>query len=366
MDIEHKQFSISVVRFLNEDGSLHQPLPEHLNHPEKIISGYETMVLGRAFDSKAIALQRTGKLGTYPSILGQEAIGTAIGQALANDDVFAPYYRDLTAQVQRGVALKEILLYWGGDERGSDYQALGNTACLHDFPICVPIATQICHAAGAAVSFKIRGLHHAALTTCGEGATSKGDFLETLNLAGAWHLPLVMVVNNNQWAISTPRTAQTAAETIAQKAIGAGICGVQVDGNDYFAVLYAVTEALTKARAGKGATLIEAVSYRLSDHTTADDASRYRHPDELKRAWEKEPIKRLQTYLVNQSLWDPEKEKALIKKVSKMIDLAVEGYLNMPPQPPEEMFTYLYETLPAALQDQYVDVKYRLLNTGRS
>jgi len=345
-------FSISYEQFLRPDGSLSSSLPENVQDPKKALNAYQTMVFMRAFDAKAIALQRTGQLGTYPSILGQEAIGTAIGHALSADDVFAPYYRDLCTQFLRGVSLKETLLYWGGSEKGSQYEN-----CSNDFPICVPIATQLCHAAGAAIAMKTQGLHHAALATCGEGATSKGDFLETLNLAGAWQLPLVMVVNNNQWAISTPRQIQCGAETIAQKAIGAGIEGLVVDGNDYFAVSHAVQNALQKAYSGKGATLIEAVSYRLGDHTTADDASRYRDDSEVKTAWQNEPIKRLKQYLINQKLWSEQQELKYFDKVNIEINIAVEAYLNETPDTPESMFDHLFETLPKPLEDQYAELQ---------
>lgn len=350
---ETLSFSITRYSILNNDGVTSDILPDDIADSKLVLRAYKAMVLGRAFDKKAIALQRTGKLGTYPSILGQEAISTAIGLAMDQKDIFAPYYRDLIAQYLRGVSLKEMLLYWGGNEQGSNYQN-----CARDFPNCIPIATQLSHAAGAAIALKVQGIHQAALVTCGDGATSKGDFLETLNLAGAWHLPLVMLVNNNQWAISTPRKVQCSAETIAQKAIGAGIEGVVVDGNDYFAVFYAVKEALKKAYAGKGATLIEAVTYRLGDHTTADDANRYRNPKELQEAWENEPLKRMRQYLVNGKLWDDSKEKKLMKEVSAEIETAVGSYLDQPKQSPESMFEFLYETIPESLQDQYSESKY--------
>ncbi|MFT7184980.1 MAG: 2-oxoisovalerate dehydrogenase E1 component alpha subunit [Pseudohongiellaceae bacterium] len=350
---ETLNFSIARYSILNNAGFISGTLPIEITDTKLVLLAYKSMVLGRAFDKKAIALQRTGKLGTYPSILGQEAISTAIGLAMDKKDIFAPYYRDLIAQYLRGVSLKEMLLYWGGNEQGSNYQN-----CARDFPNCIPIATQLGHAAGAAISLKVQGIHQAALVTCGDGATSKGDFLETLNLAGAWQLPLVMLVNNNQWAISTPRKVQCSAETIAQKAIGAGIEGVVVDGNDYFAVYYSVKEALKKAYAGKGATLIEAVTYRLGDHTTADDANRYRNPKELKEAWNNEPLKRMRQYLVNNKLWDESKEKKLMKEVNIEIEKAVAAYLSYPKQSPESMFEFLYESLPNSLQDQYSESKY--------
>jgi 2-oxoisovalerate dehydrogenase E1 component alpha subunit len=352
MMIKTYEFSIPSLRYLNADGEPEQALPEWAQDRDKLRHAYETMVLCRTMDQKAIALQRTGKLGTYPSVLGQEAIGVAIGQWMRPDDVLVPYYRDFPAQYLRGVSLTETLLYWGGDERGSAWEN-----CREDFPISVPIATQLCHAAGVAAAFKVRSQKRAAVATCGDGATSKGDFLESINLAGAWHLPLVVVVNNNQWAISTPRSVQTACETIAQKAIGAGIRGIQVDGNDYFAISEALRQALDRAHAGKGATLIEALSYRLGDHTTADDATRYRSSDELKQAWEWEPIKRLRLYLVSQGWWSPAQEKALQERCQTEIDAAVGAYLATPPMPPEAMFEHLYATLPKALQGQYDEVK---------
>ncbi len=345
-------FFIPFNRFMNEQGELEHPLPDWSRNRERLLQAYETMVLIRNFDQKMIALQRTGKMGTYPSILGQEAIGVAIGQCMRDDDVLVPYYRDLPAQYLRGVRLVETMLYWGSDERGSCYQN-----CPEDLPNCVPIATQLCHAAGVATTFKIRGEKRAAVVTCGDGATSKGDFLETLNVAGVWQLPLVIVVNNNQWAISTPRQVQTAAQTIAQKAIGAGICGIQVDGNDYFAVSDAVQQALDKAHAGKGATLIEAISYRLGDHTTADDATRYRHKDELKAGWDREPIQRLRQYLLRQQLWSEAREKALQAKSAEIIDAAVREYEATDPEPAESMFDHLFADLPASLQEQRVEVR---------
>ncbi|MFT6904459.1 MAG: 2-oxoisovalerate dehydrogenase E1 component alpha subunit [Oleiphilaceae bacterium] len=359
-------FSIKFVQFLKSDGQICfqdklTKLPndqqdhlflETLFSKDKIFDAYRIMSLIRSFDKKAIALQRTGKLGTYPSILGQEAIGTAIGHVLSKDDIFTPYYRDIATQYLRGVSLKEILLYWGGSELGSAYES-----CPKDFPICVPIATQLCHAAGAAVAIKTRGEHNAALVTCGEGATSKGDFLETLNLAGAWQLPLVVVVNNNQWAISTPRSIQCGAETIAQKAIGAGIHGVVVDGNDYFAVYSEVSKALKKARVGKGATLIEAMSYRLGDHTTADDASRYRPEPELKQAWLNEPILRYKRFLEKSYSWSQTDEDKLQASIDAEIKSSVDEYLKVAHQPPEAMFDHLYEFLPEALLDQYAELQ---------
>ena len=193
-----------------------------------------------------------------------------------------------------------------------------------------------------------------ALAVCalGDGASSKGDFYEGLNAAGAWQLPLVFVVTDNQWSISVPRRSQTAAQTLAQKAIAAGIEGVQVDGNDLIAMRHVLDQALSKARSGGGPTLVEALTYRLSDHTTADDASRYRSPDELAAAWKLEPILRLRTHLVESGAWDKAKEDALLRECNEQVQAAAQAYIDTPPPTAEQMFDHLYATLPPALQKQ--------------
>ncbi|MCP5162342.1 MAG: pyruvate dehydrogenase (acetyl-transferring) E1 component subunit alpha [Hahellaceae bacterium] len=346
------EFSVQSHRFINSAGKALMPLPARYADLQLLEQAYEQMVLIRTFDQKAIALQRTGKIGTYPSVLGHEAINIGAGLALHQEDVFAPYYRDLGIQYLRGVSFVEQLMYWGGDERGSCYAKQPE-----DLPICVPIATQFCHAAGVASAIKFRQQARAVLVSGGDGSTSKGDFLESLNLAGAWQLPLVFLVSNNQWAISTPRYLQCHAETLAQKAIGAGIPGVQVDGNDFVAVHDTLTDALTRARTGHGPTLVEAVTYRLGDHTTADDASRYRSQEDLKKAWEEEPIKRLRLYLSSQNAWDEKREQALLQRCKVTVEKAVADYAAIEPDVPTAMFDHLFATLPEDLHDQYEELR---------
>ncbi|WP_255361697.1 thiamine pyrophosphate-dependent enzyme, partial [Alcanivorax sp. HI0033] len=214
------------------------------------------------------------------------------------------------------------------------------------------IASQLTQAAGIATKSKLDHAKAAVLATCGDGATSRGDFHEALNVAGVWQLPLVVMVNNNQWAISVPRSLQTASDTIAQKAVAVGIEGFQVDGNDLPALLEALDYALDKARHGKGATLIEAVSYRLSDHTTADDAGRYRKASDLHAAWQREPVARLRQALADAGHWDAEQETQWLAECQQRVDTAVETYLNQPPQAPTDMLDYLYAELPEALKPQ--------------
>lgn len=344
--------ALPMKRFVNHQGDLELPLPGWAE-PNFLRTLYTDMLTARTYDYKAVALQRTGQLGTYPSHLGAEAIGVAIGRALTRQDVFIPYYRDMPAMWVRGIAMEKNLQYWGGDERGShfDFDDEPDSRC-RDLPFCVPIATQCTHAVGVAAALKIEGNHNAALVTCGDGATSKGDFLESINCAGAWNLPLVFVVNNNQWAISVPRKLQCAADYLSEKAKGAGIKGITVDGNDVVAIYDTILQALDRARKGKGPTLIEAISYRLSDHTTADDASRYRSDDELQQAWKYDPIERHKSFLMSQELWDEHKENKALEESKATVEQAVQRYLALSPQPPESGFDYLYETLPKELHPQ--------------
>jgi pyruvate dehydrogenase E1 component alpha subunit len=203
-------FEVRHTRFLEMDGSLHQgvTLPAFAADPAQLRAMYRLMVTTRAFDKKAVALQRTGQLGTYAACLGQEAIGTAIGFALQPQDIFVPAYREYAAQFARGVPMQNILLYWGGDERGMRYET---GPAVHDFPLSVPIGTHIPQAIGVAYALKLRGEARVVLASCGDGATSKGDFYEAISSAKVWNLPIVFLVSNNQWAISMPRARQTGA-----------------------------------------------------------------------------------------------------------------------------------------------------------
>jgi 2-oxoisovalerate dehydrogenase E1 component alpha subunit len=347
--LSDEQRLIKPLQYLSNTGALlHET--KRAKDKELLIQGYRWMSLTRAFDQKAVALQRTGIIGTYPSSLGQEAIAVACGMALEKEDVFVPYYRDHGTLLVRGHLMEHLLLYWGGDERGSAYVAKEGSAI--DMPICVPIATQASHAVGIASALKIQQKPQAVLCTLGDGASSKGDFLEALNLAGSWHLPVVFVINNNQWAISVPRHIQSGAPTLAQKGLAAAIPSIQVDGNDFIATYDVVSEALSRARKRKGPVLIEAISYRLSDHTTADDASRYRDQEEVDTAWKNEPIKRLQNYIVNQGYWNKELETDLQSDCQKQLEESVRAYQNVEAEQPEAMFDYLYEAWPENLDDQ--------------
>ena len=344
-------FEIRYRRFLDPSGTPVAQLPAFATEPETMLRIYRTMVLTRQFDAKAVSLQRTGKLGTYPSSLGQEAATVGLAAAMEADDVLLPTYREHGALLWRGVTLTEMFMAWGGDERGYDY-----SGPREDFPPAIPIASHAPHAAGVAAAFKLRGEARVAVCVLGDGATSKGDFYEALNLAGAWHLPVVFVVNNNQWAISARRSAQTAAQTFAQKAIAGGVPCEQADGNDVVAVRHAVGLAIERARGGDGPGLVEAVTYRLSDHTTADDATRYRPDEEVSAAWANDPLARLRSYIGNAGWWSKEDEEALIVDCKASIEAAKDDYLAVPPQAASEIFDHLYATVPTALAGQRAKV----------
>jgi len=336
--------------FLDATGAVLRDLPDFARNGDTLRALNAAMVRNRTFDARAIALQRTGRLGTFASSLGQEAIGVGVASAMSGDDVFLPSFREHGGQLWRGVSLGELFLYWGGDERGNDFAKV-----RQDFPICIPVASQFPHAAGVALAIQQRAGRGVAVAVGGDGATSKGDFYEALNVVGAWNLPAVFVINNNQWAISMPRAEQTHATRLADKAVSAGLPGEQVDGNDVIAVREATERALTRARDGKGGTLIECLSYRLGDHTTADDASRYRDDTEVSPHWKAEPLIRLRAHLVADHGWSKDDEEALLHACRDEVEAAADRYLTTAPEPPRAMFDNLFASLPpdiAALAEE--------------
>lgn len=340
-----------MIRFLDEGGAPVRDLPDFARSRDELVRLYAALVRTRAFDAKAIALQRTGRLGTYGSCLGQEAIGIGVASAMTADDVLLPSFREHGGQMLRGVTMEELFLFWGGDERGNAF-----AHARSDFPVCIPVGTQFPHAAGVALAMQQKGERGVAVAVGGDGGTSKGDFYEAMNLAGVWKLPAVFVINNNQWAISVRRAEQTAAKTLAQKAVAAGLPGVIADGNDVIAVRDVMARSLGWARAGKGATLIECVTYRLGDHTTADDAGRYRGAEEVSPHWKAEPIVRLRSHLAAAHGWTKEEEEALLRACKAEAEEAAGNYLAIAPDAPRAMFDHLYAELPAAIASQAEEV----------
>ena len=338
---------IDYVQVLDENGNVDQALlPKGLT-PDRITDIYRYMCFARAFDEKALSLQRQGRAVTYAPLLGQEA--TQIGSALAmrKGDLFVPNFRQHGVFIARGMPLATALVYWRGFEEGNYIpKEVGG------FPVCVPVASQMLHAAGIAFAQKYNKTGAVAVVYVGDGGTSEGDFYEALNFAGVFKVPLITIIENNQWAISVPRKSQSAAETLAQKGIAAGIKCVQVDGNDAFAVFGAVAEAIDYS--GTGPTLIECVTYRMSMHTTADDPTKYRSEDEVTLWRAKDPLERLRKYLVSKSLWNDDLEKKMRDEQKAAIDAAVAKSEEFKPDP-KSMFTHVYSYIPPTLQQELDD-----------
>jgi pyruvate dehydrogenase E1 component alpha subunit len=344
--ISQEQFSITPLQILREDGTTATKFT--LLSPDQIKEVYRFMILSRAFDDAALKLQRQGRLGTYASVRGQEASQVGSAFALQKEDWLVPTFRENASCITRGMPMKCLFQYWGGDERGHAY-----TESMTTLPISIPISTQLLHGVGIAMAIQFKGEKNAVLAHMGDGGTSEGDFHEALNFAGVFKAPIVFLCQNNQWAISVPRKKQTASMTIAQKAIAYGFSGIQVDGNDLFAVYNALSLALAKARAGEGPTLIECVTYRISDHTTADDAKRYRNPEEVDAWTKKDPIDRIKNYMLKQKMWDTKKEELLQQQVAALVSAHVKAYEDEPAADPKEMFTYTFATMTPQLQEQY-------------
>jgi len=343
-------FEVKRLDILNEKGEADESLLPDLSDDD-LKEVYRLLVLGRTFDHRALNLQREGRIGTYASIRGQEASQMGSAFAAEKEDWIFPSFRETGVYIAKGYPLDLIIRYWGGDERGLKGQDNVNL-----FPVCVPVGTHIPHASGAAWAAKYKGDKAAVLVYFGDGATSEGDFHEGMNFAGAFKLPVIFVCQNNQWAISVPREKQTAAQTLAQKAVAYGFEGIQVDGNDFFAVYKATRDAIAKARKGGGPTFIECFTYRMSDHTTADDASRYRSKEEV-AAWEgRDPILRLERYMEKKGLWSEEYRKETEEKATAVVDEAVKKAESAEPADPSDMVTYTYESLTPRQEKQLKDL----------
>lgn len=339
---------IEYIQVMDEHGEVDPALARGTLDDQEILELYKFMVECRQLDEIAFKLQRSGRMGTYPQNKGQEAaaIGTAYA-AKKGQDFLVPCYRENAALFMHGLPMHYVLLHWMGDERGNQ---IPPGVC--QLPLCIPIGTQMLHATGIAWAFKMRKEPRVALTYFGDGATSEGDFHEAMNFASVFQVPCVFICQNNQWAISVPRETQMNSETVAQKALAYDMPCVLVDGNDLLAVYKASKEAIERARSGGGPSFIEAVTYRLADHTTADDARRYRDPKEVEAWIAKDPLIRLRKYLEKKELWDEVKGADLQKTVKNKVDAVVKTAEGIAKPSTDDIFDYTFETLNAELEKQ--------------
>src|SRR3989344_3233365 len=341
-----KEFKVDYLQVLDKDGNCDEKLKPKLSS-KQIRDLYKFMVLSRIFDDRALKLQRQGRIGTYPSILGQEAAQVGSAYALDKNVWIFPSFREHASMIIRGVPMDKMYLYYAGDERGNIISK--NTNC---FTTSVPVSTHLLHAVGFAWSKKLQKKTVPVVAYFGDGATSEGDFHEALNFAGVFKLPVIFICQNNQYAISVPRSRQSSSETLAQKAIAYGFSGIQVDGNDVFAVYKATLDAVNAARAGGGPAFIECFTYRVGDHTTADDASRYRSAKEVEAWRKKDPIERLRKYLEHKKLWNKKYEEKLQASIQKKVSAAVEAAESIAPQSVDSIFNHTYSKLDWNLKEQ--------------
>src|SRR5438067_1957077 len=330
-----------VYQVLDPTGKLREGAKPALDD-EFILEGLRWMLLSRAFDARATALQRQGKFGVFSPVLGQEA--AVVGSAMAFEpktDWLVPQYRELPAYLMWGLPLTKHILNLSGNPVAARIPDE-----VKILPTQVALAAHLPHAVGIAWGLKIQGKEGVVLTYFGEGASSEGDFHEACNLAGVTGAPIVFVLQNNQWAISTPRAYQSAARHFSDRAAGYGFPGRVVDGNDLLAVYEVTKEAADRARRGEGPTLIEAVTYRMSFHNTTDNPSRYRDSAEYEAAKQRDPISRATAYLSALGMWDDQRDRELRDSVSAEIDEAVKTALSYPVVRPENVFDNVYQRPP--------------------
>jgi pyruvate dehydrogenase E1 component alpha subunit len=335
-----------MFQMLKPDGTLQPGLKPPVDDKETLTL-YQKMVFVRLADQRGLLLQRQGRFGTYAPIWGQEACQIGSAYVLQKGDWVFPAFREIAATLMMGVPLKDFMLYWMGNEMGSRAPK-----GINMMPVSVPVGSHIPHAVGAAWAAKLKGDKIVTVAYFGDGATSKGDFHEAMNFAGVFKTPTLFFCQNNQFAISVPRSRQTASATIAQKAIAYGFGGIQVDGNDLLAVITATREAVDKARSGGGPTLIEGVTFRFGPHTTADDPTKYRTDQEIERWKPLDPMIRLRFYLKAKGLWTEEVETQMTEDAQKGIDQAVKDAEAVSAPETKEIFEYVFAEMTPPLKEQ--------------
>jgi pyruvate dehydrogenase E1 component alpha subunit len=347
---EFGPLTYKMFQVMDDNGKIIKPGWKPEISDREILNAYKFMQFARTADIMTVSYQRQGRMHTYPPNLGQEAIAAAAGFIMRKQDWLVPAFREMGAWLLKGAALKDLFLYWGGHEDGLMFPGAENF-----LPISVPIASQLPHAVGIGYALKYKKKDGVVFAFVGDGGTSQGDFHEALNFAGVWNVPVVFIIQNNQYAISVPVKKQTASKNLAVKAVAYGIDGIQADGNDYFAVYAAISEAAKHAGSGKGPVLIEAVTFRRGAHTTSDDPTLYRTEAEEKKWEKKDPIKRLRDYLISKKLWKTKDDEPLIAQYKKEVEAQFSQYENYPAYKLEDVFKYQYVEMPDDLKKQQVE-----------
>jgi pyruvate dehydrogenase E1 component alpha subunit len=335
------------LAMLGENGKLKRGAEPELSD-EQALEGLRLMMLGRAFDEKCLSQQRQGRLGTFAPVFGQEA--AMVGTALAMDpakDWAVPQYREFAVQLSQGIPMLSTILYRRGHPDGGIIPDGVKVMATQ-----VSLAAQIPHAVGLGWGMKLKGEDGVAVAFFGEGSSSEGDFHESCNLAGVVDAPVIFLLQNNQWAISTPRAIQTAGADFAARAPAYGFPGVSVDGNDLFAVHKVMADAVRRGREGKGATLVEAVTYRMGMHTTADDPTRYVDPAERERWGKKDPIDRVQKYLAAKNMWDDTKAGEYEAEIRDEIEAAFAAADAYPAPKAEAIYEHVFAEMTPTLSRQ--------------
>src|SRR5437763_8357998 len=348
MTIQQIDPGVVPYQILDPEGNLVGEMPNL--SAERMISLYRFMQLGRVFANKIIALQRQGRATTFGSLAGQEATAVGLAAPLQPQDWLTTSYREIASLLVRGVPLATLVYSFRG------FTPENYPRETHCSPVQIVIGTQMLHAVGLAMAAKIAGDPTVAVGVCGDGATSEGDFNEALNFAGVFQAPVVLVVQNNGWAISVPRHKQSAALTLASRGTGFGLPSVLVDGNDILAVYTVMQQAIERARGGQGPTLVETLTYRVGAHTTSDDPTRYRRADEVELWRTKDPLARFQRFLMSRNMLTEEEDRQIIAAVEEELNEAVRVAEAMPPMAPDSFFDYTSATLPPRLQEQRSDL----------
>ncbi|MDQ4214626.1 pyruvate dehydrogenase (acetyl-transferring) E1 component subunit alpha [Microbacterium capsulatum] len=347
------------VRLIDETGAVTVDDGYPMPGDDLLGRAYQGLVEGRRINDQANALVRQGRLAVYPSSHGQEACQVAASLVLGAHDWLFPTYRDSVAVIARGVSPADAMVLLKGDWH-SGYDPREHRVA----PQTTPLATQLLHAVGFAQAAKHRGEDTVVLAMCGDGSTSEGDFHEAMNFAAVFHLPVVFFVQNNEFAISVPLSRQTAAPSLAHKAIGYGMPGQRVDGNDVAALLAVLGEAVDRARSGGGPTLIEAHTYRMQAHTNADDDTRYRERAEVQAWAERDPLLRLRAHLTSRGLLDEAREQELADG-AETIAAALRDALNADADlDPEDLFRHVRSTRSPQLDEQWHQLRDEIERSG--